>query len=34
LKGADEGIDGYIYFHDDPKKKETKVVVIQEGMEL
>ena len=28
-KGADEGIDGYIYFHDDPKKKETKEVIIQ-----
>lgn len=28
-KGPDEGIDGYIYFHDDPKKKETKEVIIQ-----
>ena len=28
-KGADEGIDGYIYFHDDPKQKETKEVIIQ-----
>ncbi len=28
-KGADEGIDGYIYFHDDPKKKEAKEVIIQ-----
>jgi len=28
-KGADKGIDGYIYFHDDPKKKETKEVIIQ-----
>ncbi len=28
-KGADEGIDGYIYFHDDLKKKETKEVIIQ-----
>ncbi|KKM21920.1 hypothetical protein LCGC14_1630590 [marine sediment metagenome] len=28
-KGPDEGIDGYIYFHDDPKKKETKAVIIQ-----
>lgn len=28
-KGADEGIDGYIYFHDDSKKKETKEVIIQ-----
>lgn len=28
-KGADEGIDGYIYFHDDPKKKETKEVILQ-----
>lgn len=28
-KGADEGIDGYIYFHDDRKKKETKEVIIQ-----
>jgi len=29
IKGADEGIDGYIYFHDDPKRKETKAVIIQ-----
>ncbi len=28
-KGADEGIDGYIYFHDEPKRKETKQVIIQ-----
>lgn len=28
-KGPDKGIDGYIYFHDDPKKKETKEVIIQ-----
>lgn len=28
-KGADKGIDGYIYFHDDPKKEETKEVIIQ-----
>ena len=28
-KGADKRIDGYIYFHDDPKKKETKEVIIQ-----
>ena len=28
-RGADKGIDGYIYFHDDPKKKETKEVIIQ-----
>ena len=28
-KGPDEGIDGYIYFHDDPKKKEAKEVIIQ-----
>ncbi len=28
-KGADEGIDGYIYFHDEPKRKETKEVIIQ-----
>lgn len=28
-KGPDEGIDGYIYFHDDPKRKETKAVIIQ-----
>jgi len=28
-KGADKGIDGYIYFHDDPKKKQTKEIIIQ-----
>lgn len=28
-KGADKGIDAYIYFHDDPKKKETKEVIVQ-----
>ncbi|GAI08977.1 unnamed protein product, partial [marine sediment metagenome] len=28
-KGADEGIDGYIYFHDEPKGKETKEVILQ-----
>lgn len=28
-KGADKGIDGYIYFFDDPKKAETKGIVIQ-----
>lgn len=28
-KGPDEGIDGYIYFHDDPRKKETKEIIIQ-----
>lgn len=28
-KVADRGIDGRIYFHDDPKSKETKDVIIQ-----
>ncbi len=28
-KGADKGIDGYIYFHDDPKRKVTKEIIIQ-----
>jgi len=28
-KGGDKGIDGYIYFHDDPKKTETKSIIIQ-----
>ncbi len=28
-KGPDKGIDGYIYSHDDLKKKETKEVIIQ-----
>ncbi len=28
-KGADKGIDGYIYFHDEPKKGKTKAIVLQ-----
>jgi len=28
-KGADKGIDGYIYFHDEPKKSKTKVIILQ-----
>jgi len=28
-KGADKGIDGYIYFHDEPKKDRTKAIVLQ-----
>ncbi|GAH74532.1 unnamed protein product, partial [marine sediment metagenome] len=28
-KGADRGIDGYIYFHDEPKKGKTKAIVLQ-----
>jgi site-specific DNA-methyltransferase (adenine-specific) len=28
-KGADTGIDGYIYFHDDLKRTETKTIIIQ-----
>ena len=28
-KGADKGVDGYIYFHDEPKKGRTKAIVLQ-----
>ena len=28
-KGADKGIDGHIYFHDEPKKGRTKAIIIQ-----
>ena len=28
-KGADKGIDGHIYFHDEPKKGKTKAIIIQ-----
>jgi len=28
-KGADKGIDGYIYFHDEPKMIKTKAIIIQ-----
>jgi len=28
-KGADRGIDGYIYFHDEPKKGKTKAIILQ-----
>jgi len=28
-KGADKGIDGYIYFHDDPEETRPKLIVIQ-----
>lgn len=28
-KGADKGIDGYIYFHDEPQKGRTKAIVLQ-----
>ena len=28
-KGADRGIDGYIYFHDEPKMIKTKKIIIQ-----
>jgi len=28
-KGADKGIDGYIYFHDEPKKGKTKAIILQ-----
>jgi len=28
-RGADKGIDGYIYFHDNPRKLETKKIILQ-----